>query len=81
MKQDLSVLYKVRVFRVDRKNKITAFASNWLKHFRLLLKNSCTEFWKQDINVLYKDIVSHFDRKNKITALVSDWLKHFRLLT
>ena len=36
-KQDLNVLYQVCVFRADRKNKIAALASYWLRHFRLLL--------------------------------------------
>ena len=36
-KQDLNVLYQVCVFRADRKNKIAALASDWLRHFRLLL--------------------------------------------
>ena len=33
-KQDLNVLYQVCVFRVDRKNKMAALASDWLRHFR-----------------------------------------------
>ena len=36
-KQDLNVLYQVCVFRVDRKNKMAALASDWLRHFQLLL--------------------------------------------
>ena len=36
-KQDLNVLYQVCVFRADRKNKMAALASHWLRHFRLLL--------------------------------------------
>ena len=43
-KQDLKVLYQVFVFRDDRKNKMAALASDWLKHFRLLLWNRWTEF-------------------------------------
>ena len=43
-KQDLNVLYKVCVFRADRKNKMAALASDWLGHFRLLLWNRWTEF-------------------------------------
>ena len=39
-KQDLNVLYQVCVFRADRKNKMTALDSDWLRHFRLLLWNS-----------------------------------------
>ena len=55
-KQDLKVLYQVCVFRADRKNKMAALASDWLRHFRLLLWNHWTEFnetyRKQDLNVL-----------------------------
>ena len=36
-KQDLNVLYQVCVFRSDRKHKIADLASDWLRHFRLLL--------------------------------------------
>ena len=43
-KQDLNVLYQGRVFRADRKNKMAALASDWLRHFRLLLWNRWTEF-------------------------------------
>ena len=43
-KQDLNVLYQVCVFRADRKNKMAALASDWLRYFRLLLWNHRTEF-------------------------------------
>ena len=33
-------------FWVDRKNKMAALASDWLRHFRLLLRNRWTEFNK-----------------------------------
>ena len=36
-KQDLNVLYQVCVFWADRKNKMAALASDWLRYFRLLL--------------------------------------------
>ena len=52
-KQDLNVLYKVCVFRADRKNKMAALASDWLRHFRLLLWNRWTEFdetWQEAIS-------------------------------
>ena len=83
-KQDLNILYQVCVFRVDRINKMTALASDWLRHFRLLLWNRWTEFKeldrKQDLNVLYQVCVFPVDRKNKMAALASDWLRHFRLV-
>ena len=43
-KQDLNILYQVCVFKADRKIKIAALASDWLRHFRLLLLNRWTEF-------------------------------------
>ena len=43
-KQDLNVLYQVCVFGADRKNKMAALSSDWLRHFRLLLWNPWTEF-------------------------------------
>ena len=43
-KQDLNVLYQICVFQADRNNKMAAEASDWLRHFRLLLLNHWTEF-------------------------------------
>ena len=43
-KQDLNVLYQVCVYRADRKNKMAALASDWLRHFRLHLWNRWTEY-------------------------------------
>ena len=43
-KQDLNDLYQVCVFWADQKNKMAALASDWLRHFRLLLWNRWTEF-------------------------------------
>ena len=38
-KQDLNALYQVCVFQAHRKNKMAALASDWQRHFRLLLLN------------------------------------------
>ena len=43
-KQELNILYQVCVLRADRKNKMAALASDWLRHFRFLLWNRWTEF-------------------------------------
>ena len=43
-KQDLNVLYQICVFLADRKSKMAALASDWLRHFRLLLWNCLMEF-------------------------------------
>ena len=84
-KQDLNVLYQVCDFRADRKNKMAALVSDWLRHFLLLL-------WKP-LNRIQRNLtgskiltsstqvcVFRADRKNKMASLVSDWLRHFRLL-
>ena len=42
--QDHNVLYQVCVFRANRKNKMAAPASDWMRHFRFLLWNRWTEF-------------------------------------
>ena len=50
-KKDLSVLYQVCVFRANRKNKMATLASDWLRHFRLLLWNRWREFnktWQEE---------------------------------
>ena len=43
-KQDHNILYQVCVFRADWKNKMATLASDWLRHFQLLLWNCWTEF-------------------------------------
>ena len=43
-KQDLNVFYHVCVIGADRKNKMAALASDWTRHFQLLLWNRWTEF-------------------------------------
>ena len=43
-KQELNALYQVCVFRADPKNKMATLASDWLRHFWLLLWNRWTEF-------------------------------------
>ena len=64
-------------------NKMAALASDWLRHFLLLLWNCWTEFnkiWhdrKQDLNVLYQVCVLRVDPKNKMATLACDWLIHF----
>ena len=84
IKQDLNVLYQVCVFRADRKNKMAALASDWLRHFRLLLWNHWTEFnetWQEARSQRpLASLCFRADRKNKMAALTSDWLRHFRLL-
>ena len=52
-KQTLNVFFQVCVFRANLKNKRAALASDWLRHFRLLVWNRWTEFittWQERIN-------------------------------
>ena len=84
-KQDLNALYQVCVFRADRKNKMAALASDWLRHFRLLWRNRWTEFnetWQEASSqcLLPRLCFSGQSGKNQMAALASDWLRHFRLL-
>ena len=51
--QHLNILYQSYIFRADRKNKMAALASDWLRHFWLLLWNRWTEFnetWQEAIS-------------------------------
>ena len=64
---------------------MAALASDWLRHFRLLLWNRWTEFnetWQEARSQRPLQSLCFSDRseKNKMTALASDWLRHFRLL-
>ena len=83
-KKERNILYQVCVFWVDRKNKMATLASDWLRHFRLLLWNRWTELnetWQEARSQRPLSIcVFRTDRKNKMAALASDWLRHFRLL-
>ena len=83
-KQDLNVLYQVCVFRADRKNKMAALASDWLRHFRLLLWNRWTEFnetWQEARSQHSLASLCFSGRSEKqMAALASYWLRHFRLL-
>ena len=76
-KQDFNVNYKVCVFRADRKNELAALASDWLRHFWLLL--CWTEFnetWQWRSQRCLSTLCFRVDRKNKTAALASDWLIH-----
>ena len=70
-------------FRADQEKQNGCLASDWLRHFRLLLLNGWTEFnvtdREQELNVLYQFCVFLVDLKNKMAAIATDWLSHFRL--
>ena len=71
-------------FRPIGKARWPVLASDWLRHFRLLLWNHWTEFNETSqearSQVLYQVCVFRADQKNKMAALASEWLRHFRLL-
>ena len=85
-KQDLNVLYQVCVFRADRKNKVATLASDWLRHFQLLLWNCWREFnqnWQEarsQCPLPSTCFSGRSEKKTKMAALAYDWLRHFRLL-
>ena len=83
-KQDLNTLYQVCVFWADRKNKMAALASDWLRHFRLLLWNRWTEFnetWQEARSQSLLPSLCFSGRSEKQDGRPgSDWLRHFRLL-
>ena len=62
---------------------MATLASDWLRHFCLLLWNCWMGFnkldMKQDLNVLYQVYVFQANQKNKMATLTSDCLRHFRL--
>ena len=81
-KQNLNVLYQVCAFRADWKNEMAALASDWLRHFRLLLWNDWTEFnetWQEARSQRPLPSLSFSGRaENKMAALASDLLRHFQ---
>ena len=81
-KQGLKVLYQVCVFRTDRKSKMATMASDWPRHFRLLLCNCWTEYnetLKETSSLrLYQVCVFRAERQTRMAALASDCLRHFK---
>ena len=83
-KQAFNAFYQCLCFSgKSGKNKMAAPASDWLRHFRLLLwnceRNSTKLDRKQDLNTLYQVCVFQVDQKNKMAALAYDLLRHFQL--
>ena len=76
-KQDLNVLYQVCVFRADRKNKMAALASDWLRHFLLLLWNRWTDFnetWQEARSQRPLPSLCFFGRSEKQDGRPGLWL-------
>ena len=65
-KQDINFLYKVCFFWADEKNKMAAPASDWLRHFRLLLWTEFNKTWQEIryVNAIFQVCVFRADRKN-----------------
>ena len=83
-KQAFNAFYQCLCFSgKSGKNKMAALASDWLRHFRLLLwnceRNSTKLDRKQDLNALYQVCVFQVDPKNKRAALAYDLPRHFQL--
>ena len=80
-KQDLNDLYQVCVFWADGKNKMAALASDWLRHFWLLLWNRWTEFnetWQEARSQQPLPSLCFLGwSENKMAALASDWRRPF----
>ena len=83
-KQDLNVLNQVCVFRADRENKMAALASDWLRHFWLLLWNRWMEFnktWQEARSQRPLPSLCFSGRSEKQDGRPGLWwLRHFRLL-
>ena len=77
-KQVLNDLYQVfYVFWADRKNKMAALASDWLRHFRLLLWNCWTEFnetWQEARSQCPLPSLYFLDRSEKQDGRPGLWL-------
>ena len=76
-KQDLNVLYQVCIFRADRKKKMAALASDWLRHFRLLIWNHWTEFnetWQEASSKCPLPSVCFLGRSEKQDGCPGIWL-------
>ena len=76
-KQDLNVLFQVCVTRADRKNKMAALASDWLKHFGLLPWNCRTEFnetWQEARSQHPLPSLCFFGRSEKQDGCPGLWL-------
>ena len=76
-KQDLNVLYQACVFffLADRKNKMATLASDWLRHFRLLVWNRWTDFnetWQEERSQRpLPNLCFWADWKNRMAALAN----------
>ena len=82
-KQDINALYQVCVYRADRKNKMAALASDWLRHFRLPFWNHWTEFnetWQKARSLRPLPSLCFSGRSKKQDGRPGLRLRHFRLL-
>ena len=68
-------------FRADQKNKMATPASDWLRHFRLLLLTQFKETWQEARSQGPQPSLCFSGRSEKQDGRpASDWLRHFRLL-
>ena len=83
-RQDFNFLYHVCVFWADRKNKMAALASDWLRIFypsSETAEQPATKLdSKNDINILYQVCAFWANWKNKMAALANPLKKGHLLL-
>ena len=73
--------YQDCVFQVDRKNKMATLASDWLRHFLLLLWTEFHETWQEPRSQCALPSLCFSGKwENEMAAPASDWLRHFLLL-
>ena len=69
---------------IEKKNKLTALASYWLRHFRFSSesteRNSTKLDRKQNLNVFFYYVCVLQTIGKQDSRLASDWLRHLRLL-
>jgi len=75
----------VFTFYVDPKSKMATLASDWLRHFQLLLKNGCMNLCQKLAQMFVMGsrpsvVTFYVDPKSKMATLASDLLIHFQLL-
>ena len=71
-------------FRADRKTKMAALDSDWLRHFRLRLFKCWAEFnktWQEGRSQLLLTSLCFQDWSENQDCSVSDWLRHFDLFS
>ena len=85
MKQDRIVLYKVCVFRADRKNKMATSASDWLKNELPDITKDLKTYqtilsFCRNLNMFIKKKLKYFTRPKQISPDLSGVSGDFRIV-